>query len=117
MTETCCCARAIYWKALPGQFDAYTAYLRDEVEPIDHEAVRRGVLTRFCTLIDRRPDAPWSHMRLFTFNSSAQRDALVPALTAIVAEHTPDADARAARARRAARLREKVGEADFDLLA
>ena len=75
------CAKAIYWKALPGQFDAYTSYLRDEVEPIDHEAQRRGVLTRFCTLVDSRPDAPWTHMRVFEFSSTQQRDALVPALT------------------------------------
>lgn len=111
------CAKAIYWKALPGRFDAYTSYLRDEVEPIDHEALRRGVLMRFCTLVDRRPDAPWTHMRLFEFSSTPQRDALVPALAAIVAELTPDAETRAARTRRANSLREKVSEADFELLA
>ncbi|MEO7937765.1 MAG: hypothetical protein ABIR55_04015 [Burkholderiaceae bacterium] len=116
MTDTPC-AKAIYWKALPGQFDAYTSYLRDEVEPIDHEAQRRGVLTRFCTLVDSRPDAPWTHMRVFEFSSTQQRDALVPALAAIVAELTPDGATRAQRSARANGLRERVGEADLGLLA
>lgn len=110
------CARAIYWKTRPGQFDRYTDYLRQQVEPIDHEAQRRGILRRYCTLVDRRPDAAWTHMRLFEFADPAQRDALVPALAALVAALTPDAQAREDRARLAASLRDKVGEADFDLL-
>ena len=110
------CAKAIYWKARPGQFDVYTDYLRREVEPIDHEAQRRGILTRFCTLVDRRPDAPWTHMRLFEFADPAQRDALVPALATVAAALTPDDQARKRRASLAATLRDKVDEADFDLL-
>lgn len=110
------CAKAIYWKARPEQFDRYTEYLRQEVEPIDHEAQRRGILSRFCTLVDRRPDAPWTHMRLFEFSDRAQRDALVPALATVAAALTPDAQARERRARLAATLRDKVDEADFDLL-
>ncbi len=110
------CARVIYWKARPGQFDRYSDYLRREVEPIDHEAQRRGILTRFCTLVDRRPDAPWTHMRLFEFANPAQRDALVPALATVVAALTPDPRARENRARLAVTLRDKMGEANFDLL-
>ncbi len=82
----------------------------------DHEAQRRGILTRFCTLVDRRPDAPWTHMRLFEFANPAQRDALVPALATVVATLTPDPLARESRARLAVTLRDKMGEADFDLL-
>lgn len=110
------CARAIYWKARPGQFERYTEYLREQVEPIDHEAQRRGVLTRFSTLVDRRPDAPWSHMRVFEFTDPAQRAALVGALADVMAAMIPDAQVRAERASLAATLRDKVGEADYDLL-
>ena len=110
------CAKLILWKARPGQFDRYTEYLRTVVEPIDHEAQKRGVLTRFSTLIDARPDAPWSHMRVFEFANAAQRETLVQGLTAASQALTPDAQARARRSSLATTLRDKVGETDVDLL-
>ena len=110
------CAKLIYWKARPSQFDRYSDYLRTEVEPIDHEAQRRGVLVRFSTLVDPRPDAPWSHMRVFEFTDAAQRDALVQGLAEVSQALTPDAQARAQRSSLAATLRDKVGETDVDLL-
>ena len=110
------CARAIYWRANAGQLDAYSAYLRQEVEPIDHAAQLSGALTSFTTLVDPSPGAPWTHMRLFLFASHAQRDGMLAALAHAAASITPDAQARSQRAARAAGLRERVGEADFDLL-
>ncbi|HQZ05240.1 MAG: hypothetical protein KBF63_10715 [Rhodoferax sp.] len=110
------CAKVIYWRARPGQFDAYTDYLRNEVEPIDHAAQREGVLARFATLIDRRADAPWTHMRIFEFADTAQRDRLQEGLGAIMSAMLPDGQARAQRAQRASALRDKVGEVDMDLL-
>ncbi len=110
------CAKLIYWKAKPGQFDRYTDYLRSEVEPIDHEAQRLGVLTRFSTLVDPREEAPWSHMRVFEFTDAAQRDALVQGLTEASQALTPDAQVRAQRSSLAATLRDRVGETDVDLL-
>jgi hypothetical protein len=110
------CARVIYWRARPGQFDAYTEYLRTEVEPIDHAARQQGVLTRFATLIDRRADAPWTHMRVFEFADAAQRERLHAGLAAVMQALLPDAQARAARAQRASGLRDKVDEVDMDLL-
>ncbi|MEP6970893.1 MAG: hypothetical protein ABJA49_10650 [Betaproteobacteria bacterium] len=113
---TSTCAKVIYWRARPGQLDAYTEYLRSEVEPIDHAAQQQGVLTRFATLIDRRDDAPWSHMRIFEFADPAQRERLHVGLAAVMQALLPDAQARAERTQRAAGLRDKVGEADMDLL-
>jgi hypothetical protein len=110
------CAKLIYWKARPGQFERYTEYLRSQVEPIDHEAQKRGVLVRFSTLVDPRDDAPWSHMRVFEFANTAQRDALVQGLTAASEALTPDAQVRAQRTSLAATLRDRVGETDLDLL-
>lgn len=110
------CARVIYWRARPGQFEAYSDYLRSVVEPIDHEAQRRGDLLSFSTLVDTTPGAAWTHMRLFTFETEAQRANMVAALAQAAAALTPDAQERAARAARTAHLRERVGEADYDLL-
>ena len=110
------CARVIYWCAKPGQFEAYTNYLRDIVEPIDHEGLRRGALLGFTTLVDASPGAPWTHMRLFTFESPAQRAGMVAALAQAAAALTPDAGERAARAAHVATLRERIGEADFGML-
>ena len=109
-------ARAIYWRAKPGQFDAYTLYLQTQVEPIDHEAQRQGVLAGFTTLMDDTAGAPWTHMRLFIFDSLHQRTNMVAALAGVLAADTPDADKRAERAAHASTLRERVGEADFDVL-
>lgn len=113
---TSTCAIAIYWRAKPGQFDAYTQYLRDEVEPIDELALERGVLIRHCTLIDARPGAPWTHMRLFEFSDAAQRARLHAGMAAIMQERIPEAAVRAERAQRAALMRDKVEEVELDLL-
>jgi len=113
---TSTCAKVIYWRARAGQFDAYTEYLRSEVEPIDHAAQAQGVLTRFATLVDRRADADWTHMRIFEFTDTAQRERLQQGLGAVMQAMLPDAQARAERAQRAASLRDKVGEVDLDLL-
>ena len=111
------CARVIYWRAKPGQLEAYSAYMQEHVEPVDEEARRHGGLRRFMTLVDTTPDAPWSHMRLFVFDSHADRSNMLTALAAATATVTPDAARRAQRATHAATLRDRVGEADFDLLA
>jgi len=110
------CARAIYWRAKPGQMDAYSAYLHHHVEPVDEAARRQGSLRSFMTLVDPRPDAPWSHMRLFVFDSHDGRSDMLTALAAAAATVTPDPAQRAERAAHAAMLRDRVGEADFDLL-
>ena len=110
------CARAIYWRARPGQFEAYSDYVKAQVEPIDHEAQLRGALISHTTLIDRKPDAPWTHMRLFIFHDAEQRANMATALAEASVSLMPDAKRRAARTAHAATLRDKVGEADFDVL-
>jgi len=109
-------ARIIYWRAKPGLFDAYTRYLQTVVESIDHEAQQRGSLVSFSTLVDSRPDAPWSHMRLFVFDSAEQRARMVESLAEANQAITPDASERTERANQAAKLRDRVGEADLEVL-
>ena len=111
------CARAIYWRANPGQFDAYSNYVKTQVEPIDHEAQLRGALISHTTLVDRSPDAPWTHMRLFIFHDAEQRANMATALAEASVALMRNAAQRAARTAHAATLRDKVGESDFDVLA
>ena len=94
--------------------DAYSAYLNQHVEPVDEEARRQGALRSFMTLVDRTPDAPWTHMRLFVFDNYQGRSSMLTALAA--AANTGDPQQRAERAVYAATLRDRVGEADFDML-
>lgn len=108
------CVRIIYWRAKPGQHAAYSRYLHDHVEPIDELARQAGVLQAYATWVDARPGAPWSHMRLFEFESPAQRAGMKDALGRIAAQRTPDASARARRAALAETLRDKVDELDLD---
>ncbi|MEO8857699.1 MAG: hypothetical protein ABI343_11995 [Burkholderiaceae bacterium] len=110
------CARAIYWRAKPGQFEAYSDYVRTQVEPIDHEAQLRGALISHTTLLDRTANAPWTHMRLFIFHDAKQRDNMAQALSEAAAALMPNAARRAERSAHAATLRDRVGDADFDLL-
>ena len=110
------CARAIYWRARPGQFDAYSEYVKVHVEPIDHEAQLRGALISHTTLLDRKPDATWTHMRLFIFHDAEERANMATALGEASMALMPDAKKRAARTAHAATLRDKVGESDFDVL-
>ena len=109
-------ARVIYWRAKPGQFEAYSQYLQTHVEPIDHEALQRGSLISFTTLVDASPAAVWTHMRLFVFASEQQRTHMVTALGEANAVLNPDPAVRAARAAHAATLRDKVAESDLNVL-
>jgi hypothetical protein len=109
-------ARVIYWRARPGQFDAYSEYVENHVEPIDQEALRRGSLLSFTTLVDASPGAAWTHMRIFVFANEQQRARMVEALGLANAALHPDPAERAARVARAATLRDKVGESDLDVL-
>ena len=110
-------ARVIYWRALPGQLEVYSAYLHEHVEPIDAAALQAGVLRAYSTWVDRTPGAPWTHMRVFVFDSPAARANMKAALAAVAARLVPDATVRAERAALAATLRELVREQDLDGLA
>ncbi len=110
-------ARVIYWRARPGQFEAYSEYLQTHVEPIDHEALQRGALISFTTLVDASPGAAWTHMRIFVFANQQQRTDMVEALSQANAVLNPDPAERVARVAHAATLRDKAGESDFDVLA
>ena len=109
-------ARIYYWRARPGQLEAYTRYIRDVAEPIDREAQRQGAFVSVTTFIARDTAAAWTHKRVFVLRDSAQLAALGPALDAAGARLEPDSVRRRARSEYALTLRDRVGDATVDIL-
>src|SRR5437016_5833336 len=73
-------AEIYFWKAKPGKLDDYNRYIREFAEPIDHEAQRQGAFVSITTYANAKPDAPWTHMRVFVLRDTAQQQALAKAL-------------------------------------
>jgi hypothetical protein len=111
------CARAIFFKAREGKSAEYGDYLRATVEPIDRRAIAEGALLDMLTLVnDADPSQPWSHLRIFLFESEAQRAAIQSVFARIAPQLQPDAALRAARKAHGESLRSRVAEVDADLL-
>ena len=111
------CAKVIMFKATEGKNEEYSAYLRDTVEPIDERAVKEGALLDMMTLInDSDPSLPWSHLRIFLFDSEAQRAGVKGAFARIAPEVQPDEEKRKARKAYGEGLRALVAEVDVGLL-
>ncbi len=110
-------ARIIYWRARPGQLEAYSRYLHEYVEPIDEAARQAGVLRAYSTWVDPTPGATWTHMRLFVFDTPGQRAVMKEALGRIAMALTPDAQERARRTALAETLRDLASQQDLDGLA
>ena len=109
-------ARIYYWKARPGQFDAYDRYIRDVAEPIDHEAQRQGAFVAVTTFVSRDTASAWTHMRVFVLRDSAQLAGLGAALDAAGMRLEPDSARRRARSEYGATLRDRVGDATVEIL-
>jgi hypothetical protein len=109
-------ARIYYWRAKPGQLDAYNRYVRDVAEPIDHEAQRRDAFLSVTTFVTRDSTLPWTHMRLFILRDSAQLAGLGAALDAAGARLEPDSVKRRVRGEYSATLRDRVGDATVEIL-
>jgi hypothetical protein len=57
---------AYYWRAKPGQVDAYNDYIRKVAEPIDEDARRAGVFEEVTTVTPASGATPdWTHLRIF----------------------------------------------------
>jgi hypothetical protein len=100
---------AYYWRAKPGQIDAYSAYIRTTAEPIDEDARRAGVFEEVRTVTPQPGTAvDWTHLRIFRLKSAAAADALGAGLDAATARVVPDEAKRKANAERSASLRDLV---------
>jgi hypothetical protein len=109
-------ARIYYWRAKPGQLDAYNRYVRDVAEPIDHEAQRQGAFLSVTTLVSRDTANPWTHMRVFILRDSAQLAGLSAALDAAGKRLEPDSVKRRVRGEYSVTLRDRVGDATVEVL-
>ena len=114
------CAKLIFFAAAKGEERAYEEYLRSTVEPIDRRAREQGALLDMATLINdgSRQDGPagWTHLRVFLFESEAQRGNVKAAFAKAAAELEPDADRRARRKAEGERMRTLLAELDVRLL-
>jgi hypothetical protein len=114
--ETGTLAQVYYWKAKPGKFEEYSKYIREQAEPIDHEAQRRGAFLSVTTYVSTDSLNPWTHMRIFILRDSAQWRALGGALDSAGIRLHPDSVQRRLRGEYSASLRDRAGAAVFSLL-
>ncbi len=100
---------AYYWRARPGQVEAYTDYIKRTAEPIDEDARRAGAFDEVHTVTPAPGvTADWTHLRIFRVKSLAAADALAAALDAATARVVPDEARRKANSERSATLRDFV---------
>jgi hypothetical protein len=67
---------AYYWRAKPGQMDAYNEYIRKTAEPIDEDARRVGVFEEVRTVMPASgTTTDWTHLRIFRLKDAAAAQA------------------------------------------
>jgi len=100
---------AYFWRAKPGQVDAYNDYIRKTAEPIDEDARRAGAFEEVRTVTPAPGvTTDWTHLRIFRVKSMAAADALGAALDAATARVVPNESTRKANSERSAGLRDFV---------
>ncbi len=100
---------AYFWRAKPGQADAYGEYIRTIAEPIDEDARRSGAFEEVRTVTPAAGvTADWTHLRIFRLKNGAAADALGAALDAATMRVVPDEVKRKANSERSAGLRDFV---------
>jgi hypothetical protein len=100
---------AYYWRAKPGQIEAYNDYIRTVAVPIDEDARRAGAFEEVRT-VSPAPgtNVEWTHLRIFRVKDGDAARALGAALDAATARIVPDDAKRKANSERAATLRDFV---------
>jgi hypothetical protein len=100
---------AYFWRAKPGQIDAYNDYIRKTAEPIDEDARRAGAFEEVRTVTPAPGvTTDWTHLRIFRVKNMAAADALGAALDAATARVVPNEATRKANSERSAGLRDLV---------
>jgi hypothetical protein len=100
---------AYYWRAKPGQENAYGEYIRTVAEPIDEDARRAGVFEEVRTVTPAPgTTTDWTHLRMFRLRDAAAAEAFGAGLDAATARVVPDEARRKANSERSAGLRDLV---------
>jgi hypothetical protein len=100
---------AYFWRAKPGQVEAYNDYIRRTAEPIDESARQAGAFEEVRTVTAAAGvTTDWTHLRIFRLKNMAAADALGAALDAATARVVPDEATRKANSERSAGLRDFV---------
>ena len=100
---------AYYWRAKPGQLEAYNQYIKTVAEPIDEDARKAGVFEDVRT-VNPAPGTTtdWTHLRIFRLRDAAAEKALAAGLDAATARIVPSEAQRKANSERSAGLRDLV---------
>ena len=109
-------AEVYYWKAKPGKLDDYNHYIKTVAEPVDFEARRAGAFLSITTFVSRKPDSPWTHMRIFILKDRDQAANLEKALDDAGLRVQPDESKRKANGDLAATLRDAAGHDELEIL-
>ena len=104
---------AYYWRAKPGQVDAYNTYIRTTAEKIDENARQAGVFDEVVTVTPTQMGTStavtdWTHLRIFKLKSRAAAEALGKGLDEATIRVVPDEAQRKANSERSAGLRDFV---------
>ena len=100
---------AYYWRARPGQLEAYNQYIKTVAEPIDESARRAGVFEEVRTVMPAAgTTTDWTHLRIFRLKDAAAADALGAGLDAATARVVPEEAQRKLNGERSAGLRDLV---------
>lgn len=109
-------AEVYYWKAKLGKLDDYNRYIKTVAEPVDFEARRAGAFVSITTYVSRKPDSPWTHMRIFILKDGEQAANLEKALDDAGLRVHPDETKRKANQDLAATLRDAIGHEELEIL-
>lgn len=109
-------AAVYYWKAKPGKLDDYNRYVKTVAEPVDFDARRAGAFLSITTYVSRKPDSPWTHMRIFILKDREQAANLEKALDDAGVRVQPDESKRKANGDLAVTLRDAVGHEELEIL-
>ena len=87
-----------YWRAKPGKFSEYSAYIQKVAEPIDEEARKAGVFEEVHTytqaIATGAPGADWTHVRIFRLKNFASWDDFSAGLDEATRKVFPDEQKR-----------------------
>jgi hypothetical protein len=100
---------AYYWRAKPGQLEAYNQYIKTVAELIDEDARKAGVFEEVRTVNPASgTTTDWTHLRIFRLKDAAAEKALAAGLDAATARVVPNEAQRKANSERSAGLRDLV---------